>query len=206
MLISEHDLHPPALEGMEAYSSDPYDGPDPPPPPGCVDGADGGDTDAESGGEVGGEDDADDDDVAESDDDTESFDDNQDSGGDDGADDGGDAGGDASATLAAETLEAPAGSVVSAHSHVVPAGGIAEADEKKNALNVLLKIAIKDKNDTLTTMLRKTVLDDGKVKGLGRTDVAVALGTRVLAVQEENAKRHRSAAQDDFSFPERCRC
>ena len=32
--ISEHDMHPPALEGMEAYSSDPYDGPYPPPPPG----------------------------------------------------------------------------------------------------------------------------------------------------------------------------
>ena len=65
-------------------------------------------------------------------------------------------------------------------------------------MNVLLEIVMKDKNDTLTKMLRKTLLDDEKVKELGRTDVAVALGKRVLELQEENAKRHRGAAQEEF--------
>ena len=124
LLIIEHDNHTGALEGMEAYSADPYDGPDPDPLPGWGEASDDGDiTDAEEGGGAIDEDTGvDEDDDASSSDGSDSTGDHEYNGASD-CDDVVMVEADASPKPAAETLEAPAGSVVATHSHVVPRGG-----------------------------------------------------------------------------------
>ena len=200
-LITEHDSqdHPPVPEGMEAFEPDPYDGPDPPAFGGGGDG-DGEDEEEDAGddGEAGGEDEGGIDDNAESDDDTASNDDSHYSDGDgDGGEDGGDVAGEASATLAAESLDAPAGDVVSAHSQVVPAKGITVTEEKENALKVLIRIAQQERNDPLTRQLRKTLNADRKAKQIASTDVAIALGKRAHEAQVESTKRFRAMAEEE---------
>ena len=183
LLIEEHENHTGAMEGMGAYSSDPYDGPDPLAPPGWLDGADEGEgTDAEgaaeeevggeanAGGEddggeanAGGDGDAGDEAAADSDDDTNSFAEDHDSGDDDSCVL---VGCDAEEDATVETVEGSAEAFVSAHSHVVPAVVITEADAKTTALNFLLDVVHKEGNDPFTKSMRKVLLADEEKKKL----------------------------------------
>ena len=90
--------------------------------------------------------------------------------------------------------------MVAAHGHVVPAEVIIVVDEKKDLMNKLIKIGMKEKDDSIVRVLQKAVLKDEKMKELCATPRAVALQKRVLEVQDETAKRHRAAAIEDWEI------
>ena len=101
---------------------------------------------------------------------------------------------------ATENLEAVAGPVVAAHSHVVSANGSPAIPEKTVLLNRLLTIAMEEKNDGLTRQNTKTLMRDEKAEVLKSNTVSLALGKRVLEVQEDNAKRYRKEALEELEI------
>ena len=144
MLITEHEDHAAAMEGMEAFSAVAYDDANPPAQaPGWGQEEE---LDAEVGVDANDEDSGDDEN-----DDSSSSADGSSSTGDaehnqaDRLDDDVILDASASPAPAAETPTAPAGSVVAAHSHVVPAGVITDVDEKKDSMVKLAKIFMTEK-------------------------------------------------------------
>ena len=85
---------------------------------------------------------------------------------------------DASPKLAAETLEAPAGSVVAAPSHVVPAEVITVVDKKKEHMTQPIKICMEEKDDPMVRVLQKALLKDQKMKELCTTPLLGTLHCR----------------------------
>ena len=57
---------------------------------------------------------------------------------------------------------------------------------------------MKSEDDRLTKVLRTTLLQDAKDKKVRGSNVGVALGKRVLELQEETAKRYRADAEQEY--------
>ena len=201
LLIEEHEDHSAAMEGMEAYSAAPYDDRSPPDlAPGWGVGAEGNEDDEINDAEAGDDTDAeesegDEDDSNRSSPDTDSTGDGEHNGVDREGDDvrvdllG-------SSDLAVETPAALAGSVVAAPSQVVSATAITDDDEKKKLMTDLLKIMMRENDDTVVRSLQKGLMKtemekEQRIKPTIRYDL---LQNRVHAEEEETAKRHRRAA------------
>ena len=100
-------------------------------------------------------------------DDSDSEDDSEDPDGDGSGDDAGDG----SAAVETETLDSHAGGSVAAHS--------LDVDAKKDAMQLLYKKAMADKDDHMLKVLRKKLMDAKLAEKEASTDVARALGKRL---------------------------
>ena len=105
-----------------------------------------------------------------------------------------------SSDLPVETPAALAGSVVAAPSQVVSATAITDEDEKKQLMTHLLKIMMREKNDTVVRCLQKTLMKYEREKELRiqPTIRHALLQKRMHAEEEETAKRHRSEALEEW--------